>query len=172
LINDPVFFEWLESSMERLVGRDRATLSEAIEWSCRDKVALVVADEREAGSRALLNLGHTFGHAIETGLGYGEWLHGEAVAAGMCMAADLSRRLGWIGEADLTRVRALIERAGLPLDPPATLGRERFLELMSVDKKVLEDQIRLVLLKGIGNSLVTQDFDQAALINTLGAGRT
>ncbi len=167
LINDLGFFEWLEGSMERLVGRDLAALSEAIERSCRDKAALVAADEREAGSRALLNLGHTFGHAIETGLGYGEWLHGEAVAAGMCMAVDLSRRLGWIGEAELTRVRALIERAGLPVDPPGSLGRERFLELMSVDKKVLEDRVRLVLLKGIGNSLVTQDFDQAALINTL-----
>ncbi|MCP3871280.1 MAG: 3-dehydroquinate synthase [Gammaproteobacteria bacterium] len=167
LIDDVAFFEWLESAMDRLLARDPVSLSEAIERSCRDKAILVAADEREAGSRALLNLGHTFGHAIETGLGYGAWLHGEAVAVGICMAADLSRRLGWLSGTEMDRTLKLIQQAGLPLNPPEELERERFLSLMSVDKKVLSGRLRLVLLKGIGRSLVTEDFDSAALISTL-----
>jgi 3-dehydroquinate synthase len=167
LIADSEFFAWLESEMDALRGRDPMCLAAAIERSCRCKAEVVAADEREAGRRALLNLGHTFGHAIETGMGYGEWLHGEAVAAGMCMAADLSRRLGWISQADFSRACALIERAGLPTAPPGELAPEAFLELMSIDKKVLDNRLRLVLLNGIGNACVTDTFDPSKLYATL-----
>jgi 3-dehydroquinate synthase len=170
LINDPEFFDWLESNMADLVARDGAALSYAIERSCQDKAAVVAADEREAGQRALLNLGHTFGHAIETGLGYGEWLHGEAVAVGMCMAASMSARLGWMGQAEVERVRMVVAAAGLPVDPPSTLPAHRFMELMAVDKKVMDGQLRLVLMKGIGQSLISGDFDPRALDQTLHAG--
>jgi len=167
LIRDPVFFDWLETNMARLLQRDSAALIHAIDRSCRNKAELVSADELEAGQRALLNLGHTFGHAIETGTGYGNWLHGEAVGAGMCMAADMSHRLGWIGAYDLARIRALIGAAGLPIDPPANLGSERYLELMAIDKKVQDGRLRLVLLKAIGEAIVTGDFDTNALHATL-----
>lgn len=170
LINDPEFFDWLESNMANLVARDSAALSYAIERSCQDKAAVVAADEREAGQRALLNLGHTFGHAIETGLGYGEWLHGEAVAAGMCMAAAMSARLGWMDPAEVERVRAVVAAAGLPVDPPAQLPAQRFQQLMAVDKKVMDGQLRLVLMKGIGQSVISADFDPGALDQTLHAG--
>jgi len=163
LIQDPEFFAWLEINMDRLRARDAEALAWAIERSCRDKAAVVAADEREAGQRALLNLGHTFGHAIETGVGYGEWLHGEAVGAGMCMAAELSGRLGWLDERDLTRVSSLVKRAGLPTEAPVTLGTERFLELMAVDKKVLDGRLRLVLLRGIGAAVVTDEFNTGTL---------
>jgi 3-dehydroquinate synthase len=163
LIRDPAFFAWLESRMDSLLSRDAVTLAEAIERSCRNKAEVVAADELEAGQRALLNLGHTFGHAIETGLGYGHWLHGEAVAAGMCMASELSRRLGWITQEDLHRIQALTRRAGLPIDPPPSVTPTRFLELMAVDKKVLDGELRLVLLKALGNAVVTGDFDTNAL---------
>jgi 3-dehydroquinate synthase len=169
LIDDPEFFAWLEANMEPLRARDPDALALAIERSCRDKAAVVAADEREAGRRALLNLGHTFGHAIETGVGYGEWLHGEAVATGMCMAADLSHRLGWITEGDRRRILDLVARAGLPVAPPAGIGADRFLELMAVDKKVLDGRLRLVLLKGIGQAIVTDGFPAAALRATLEA---
>lgn len=169
LIRDPSFFDWIEANMGRLLARDSAALAEAIERSCRNKAEVVGADERECGSRALLNLGHTFGHAIETGTGYGAWLHGEAIAAGMCMAADLSRRLGWIGTADLERIRALTLAARLPIAPPPGLGPERFTELMAVDKKVLGGRLRLVLLRCIGDAVVTADFDPGALQDTLSA---
>lgn len=169
LINDADFFTWLEANMEALVARDRDALAYAIERSCTDKARVVAADEKESGQRALLNLGHTFGHAIETGMGYGEWLHGEAVGAGMCMAADLSRRLGWIGDADLVRVIDLIRRAGLPTAPPDDLTGSRFLELMAVDKKVLDGQLRLVLMKSLCESIVTADFDAEKLREAVGA---
>jgi 3-dehydroquinate synthase len=130
---------------------------------------VVAADEREAGRRALLNLGHTFGHAIETGVGYGEWLHGEAVGAGLCMAGALSRRLGWITDTELARIVDLVRAAGLPVEPPPGIGTERFLELMAVDKKVLDGRLRLVLLKGIGKALVTDGFPLQALRETLDA---
>jgi 3-dehydroquinate synthase len=167
LIRDRAFFEWIEGSIGALLERDPDALGYAIERSCRNKAEVVGADERESGSRALLNLGHTFGHAIETGTGYGAWLHGEAIAAGMCMAADLSHRLGWTDGADLERVRALTVAAGLPTSPPPGLGPERFLELMAVDKKVLAGRLRLVLLRAIGQAVVTGDFDPAALTATL-----
>ncbi|THF60211.1 3-dehydroquinate synthase [Pseudothauera rhizosphaerae] len=154
LIRDLDFFVWLEGNLERLLERNPAAIAYAIERSCRNKAEVVAADETEQGERALLNLGHTFGHAIETGLGYGEWLHGEAVAAGTVMAARLSHALGWLGEKDLERAVALFRRAGLPVSGPA-LGAERYLELMAHDKKVEAGRMRLVLLKAIGRAVVS-----------------
>jgi 3-dehydroquinate synthase len=169
LIRDPALLAWLEGNLERLLAREPGALAHAIEQSCRNKAEVVAADERESGTRALLNLGHTFGHAIETGVGYGEWLHGEAVAAGMCLAADLSARLGWIGPAEVARVRRLVERARLPTDPPSGLGPDRFLELIAVDKKVLAGRLRLVLLRALGEAVVTDAFDPGLLRATLEA---
>ncbi|MBE7424164.1 MAG: 3-dehydroquinate synthase [Zoogloeaceae bacterium] len=156
LVRDPAFFEWIETNIERLLARDDAALTCAIERSCANKAEVVAADERESGERALLNLGHTFGHAIEAGLGYGDWLHGEAVAAGTVMAAELSRRLGWMAAADCRRVAALLKRAGLPTQAPP-LGAERYLELMTRDKKVDAGKLRLVLLKRIGEGAVSAE---------------
>ncbi|HMY78251.1 MAG TPA: 3-dehydroquinate synthase [Thauera aminoaromatica] len=149
LIRDPDFLAWLELNLDRLMARDTDALAWAIERSCRNKAEVVAADETEQGERALLNLGHTFGHAIETGLGYGEWLHGEAVAAGTMMAAELSRRLGWIDAAAVARIEALLERARLPVWGPR-FGVERYVELMSHDKKVEAGKLRLVLLRALG----------------------
>ena len=171
LIRDPAFLDWLEKNMDGLLRRDAASLADAIERSCRNKAEVVAADERESGERALLNLGHTFGHAIETGMGYGVWLHGEAVAAGMCMAAALSARLGWIGAADLARMESIIGRARLPVRGPAALEPARMLELMAVDKKAQEGRIRLVLLKAVGKAVVTADYDPALLREVLTAYR-
>ena len=131
------------------------------------KARIVEQDEREAGARALLNLGHTFAHAIETHTGYDRWLHGEAVAVGLCMAADLSQRLGWLSPADAQRCAKLVARAGLPTQPPQDLAAPRFLDLMGHDKKVKAGQLRLVLMRRIGEALVTADFDRAALDATL-----
>lgn len=156
LIRDMPFFEWLEGNMDRLRARDPEALTQAIERSCSNKADLVAADETESGVRALLNLGHTFGHAIEAGLGYGEWLHGEAVAAGTVMAMELSRRLGWLSEADLARIVSLFKRAGLPVQGPA-LGATRYLELMALDKKVAAGKLRLVLLEAMGRGMVSSD---------------
>lgn len=169
LINDPEFFDWLASNMTSLVARDPAALIYAIERSCADKAAVVAADELEAGQRALLNLGHTFGHAIETGMGYGAWLHGEAVGAGMCMAAAFSQRLGWMTQGDVDRIVEVIGAAGLPTAPPAEVTAERFLELMAVDKKVMDGQLRLVLMHGIGKAAVTSDFNMDSLRQSLDA---
>jgi len=167
LIGDPEFFVWLEQNVQHLLAREPAALAYAIERSCADKAALVAADEREAGQRALLNLGHTFGHAIETGMGYGEWLHGEAVGAGICMAAAMSAHLGWLDEQQLDRVKRLIAVAGLPVGPPSEMSAERFAELMAVDKKVLDGQLRLVLMRDIGRAEIYADFDPEALRQTL-----
>ncbi|MBT9518919.1 MAG: 3-dehydroquinate synthase [Methyloversatilis discipulorum] len=156
LIRDREFFDWLEINMPRLLARDTEALAFAIERSCRNKADVVIEDETEAGVRAHLNLGHTFGHAIETGLGYGEWLHGEAVAAGTLMAAELSRRLGWLTDDDVARIHRIHESAGLALRGPK-LGVERYLELMSHDKKVEAGKLRLVLLKRIGEAVVYGD---------------
>ncbi|HFD80101.1 MAG TPA: 3-dehydroquinate synthase [Gammaproteobacteria bacterium] len=169
LIQDAAFFAWLEQNMPRLLARDSDALIHAIEHSCRCKAEIVAADEREAGRRALLNLGHTFGHAIETGMGYGAWLHGEGVAAGMVMAADLSARHGWLEAGDVERIRALLRAARLPVEPPAGMDRERFLELMAVDKKAVDGGLRLVLLDAIGAARVRSDFDPALLDLTLSA---
>ena len=167
LIRDLDFFIWLEENMDRLVQRDTVSLSQAILRSCVNKAEVVAEDELEGGVRALLNLGHTFGHAIEAGMGYGNWLHGEAVATGMLMAADLSARSGWISRQDVHRTGALLERAGLPVQPPAELDVVRYLQLMKVDKKVVDGRIRLVLLKKIGQAFVSDDYDTGLLRQTL-----
>jgi len=166
LIRDLPFLDWLEANMEGLRARDGELLAHAIERSCANKAEVVAADEYETakeGGRALLNLGHTFGHAIETGLGYGEWLHGEAVAAGTMMAVELSRRLGWLSAAEVDRVRALLQRAGLPVTG-ADLGAERYLELMSHDKKVIAGSLRLVLLKAMGNAVTFADAPRGEIV--------
>lgn len=163
LIRDLPFLEWLEANMDRLMGRDAEALSFAIERSCANKAEVVAGDELETakeGGRALLNLGHTFGHAIETGMGYGEWLHGEAVAAGTMMAIELSRHLGWIGDADFERTEQLFKRARLPIRGPK-LGAERYIDLMGHDKKVIAGRLRLVLLKGLGNAITWADAPQS-----------
>jgi 3-dehydroquinate synthase len=171
LIRDADFFTWLESNIDALRRRDPAALSQAIERSCRNKADVVAADENESGLRAILNFGHTFGHAIETGLGYGEWLHGEAVGAGMMLASDLSRRLGWISLQETARIKALLLRAGLPVSAPAEMTPARFRELMSVDKKVLAGKLRLILLKRIGDAVITDDFPLPLLNETLEAAQ-
>jgi 3-dehydroquinate synthase len=167
LINDPELFDWLENNVESLLSRDPESLAFAIERSCIDKAQVVAADELEAGQRALLNLGHTFGHAIETGVGYGGWLHGEAVGAGMCMAARLSVEHGWITQQEEERIISLVGKSGLPTKPPGELDADRILELMAVDKKVQDGNLRLVLMKGIGKTFVTDRFDLDRLKNTL-----
>ena len=154
LIRDLPFFEWLEANMPKLLARDPEALAYAVQRSCANKAEVVAADERETGDRALLNLGHTFGHAIETGLGYGEWLHGEAVAAGTLIAARLSCLLGWLSADDVLRIEKLFVLAGLPVKGPA-LGAGRYLDLMSHDKKVVDGRLRLVLLTAIGKAVVS-----------------
>ena len=170
LIQDAVFFSWLEEHMEKLLARDTGALIYAVEKSCQCKADIVAADERESGKRALLNFGHTFGHAIENGMGYGNWLHGEAVATGMLMATELSARQGWLDKPSLDRVRKMLVKARLPIEPPGELGRERFLDLMSVDKKVLDGRLRLILLDAIGAAKVSSDFDPQLLDQTLNHG--
>jgi len=167
LIGDLEFLNWLEQNLDKLMARDPQALAYAIERSCSDKARVVAADEREAGQRALLNLGHTFGHAIETGTGYGAWLHGEAVAAGVCMAADLSCRMGWLKPEELARIETLIRRARLPTRAPKSLSSGQLRELMGVDKKVEAGKLRLVLPKGLGHAVITQDFPSTLLDETL-----
>jgi 3-dehydroquinate synthase len=171
LIRDPEFFDWLEANTAALLAREPSALAEAIERSCRNKAEVVAADELESGQRALLNLGHSFGHAIEAASGYGNWLHGEAVAAGMAMAAGMSRRLGWIDAASEDRIRRVIAGFGLPVEPPASIPVERWLELMAVDKKVQAGTLRLVLLRSIGDAVVSADFSSEDLIATIAASR-
>lgn len=168
LIRDVQFLEWLEAHMSRLRGRDEALLEEAVYRSCAHKAIVVAADERETGERALLNLGHTFGHAIETGMGYGEWLHGEAVAAGTVMAARLSCQMGWLAEADVQRVEQILAAAGLPIRGPR-LGAEKYLELMRHDKKVQDGKLRLVLLKSIGEAVVSDAATEPEILSTIEA---
>lgn len=156
---DADFTQWLEGNMERLLARDPSALTYAIRRSCELKAQIVAEDERESGRRALLNFGHTFGHAIETGLGYGTWLHGEAVAAGMVMAAEVSARCGLIGADVPQRVRALIARAGLPVEGP-DMPPDRYLELMSVDKKAAQGKTRFVLLEAVGRSALRASTDE------------
>ncbi|MEM7406103.1 MAG: 3-dehydroquinate synthase [Pseudomonadota bacterium] len=167
LIRDPDFFDWMETHLPDLVGLDLDLLAEAIRRACQNKADVVAVDEREHGERALLNLGHTFGHAIETGLGHGQWLHGEAVSAGICMAADMSARMGRLRQDAVARINTLFERAGLPRRAPSTVSPDRFLELMAVDKKVLAGNLRLILLNDIGESFITSDFEPELLRATL-----
>ncbi len=171
LIQKDDFSCWLEQNMDKLLARDPDYIAEAIETSCQCKADVVAADEKEAGVRALLNLGHTFGHAIETGTGYGNWLHGEAVAVGMLMAADLSMREGWLTPNDVKRVEDLIDRANLPTRAPASMHYKRFMELMAVDKKVRAGKINLVLYRALGDAFVTDEFDPAKLEQTIEAHR-
>ena len=167
LIYDAEFFVWLEDNIDALVNKDHTALHHAIEQSCRIKAEVVAKDEREGGLRAILNLGHTFGHAIEAHQGYGQWLHGEAVGAGMLMAADLSQRLGWIDAETVERTEHLLSRAGLPTASPSNMGPADFLKYMSVDKKVLNNTLRLVLLRSLGHAVVTEDFSHDELMQTL-----
>lgn len=169
LISDYDFFVWLENNMDALIAGDEAALAYAVKRSCENKASVVAQDEREGGIRAILNLGHTFGHAIETAQGYGNWLHGEAVAAGMVMAADLSWRRGAISEEDLARTIRLLQRANLPVKAPADMTPAQFMELMGVDKKVLDGRLRLVLLAAMGEAIVTSDIDAAMLQETFDA---
>ncbi len=167
LIQDAGFFAWLERHIEELLDLREEVLIEAIYRSCACKAEVVAADERESGRRALLNLGHTFGHAIEAGMGYGRWLHGEAVGTGMAMAARMSEHMGWLSRSERERAEALIARAGLQVSPPPEVGAERFRELMAIDKKVMDGRLRLVLLQSIGAAVVTGEFPREALENTL-----
>ena len=167
LLGDAGFFAWLEEHLEALLELDPAVTAETIGRCCRIKADVVAADEREHGVRALLNLGHTFGHAIETGLGHGAWLHGEAVAAGLCMAAHMSSRCGMIARGTRDRVVDLVRRAGLPTRGPARLSTEELLGLMRVDKKTRDGNVRLVLLQEIGRARLVEDYDPRDLRATI-----
>jgi len=167
LIRDRSFLSWLEENMASLLARDPTALSHAIYESCRHKAEVVAADELERGGRALLNLGHTFGHAIEAGMGYGNWLHGEAVAVGMVMAAELSCRLGWLKRADVVLVEKILSMAKLPIRAPAELSVAAMREHMAVDKKVTEGKLQLVLLKALGDAILTDDFSEKLLNDVL-----
>ncbi|BBB28318.1 3-dehydroquinate synthase [Neptunomonas japonica] len=169
LIYDYTFFCWLEENIDGLVARDPDILMQAILRSCEIKAEVVAQDEKEGGIRAWLNLGHTFGHAIETHQGYGRWLHGEAVAAGTMMAMALSLSMGWLSPEDVDRARTLFEKTNLPILPPDNMGEDDFLELMSVDKKVLNGELRLVLLETLGKAVVTADYSKEKLMRVLSA---
>ncbi len=163
LLGDAEFLTWLEQNMAGLMAQNETLLQEAITRSCQNKAQIVAADERESGARALLNLGHTFGHAIETQMGYGQWLHGEAVAVGMWLAADLSRRLGWLTSAEVERVAQLLIAANLPIHPPKEMTVTSFLDAMAVDKKNLDGQLRLILLRKLGQAELV-DFKQLNIL--------
>lgn len=167
LLGDLGFFEWLEQHIEDLLKRDDEALRHAIASSCAHKARIVAADEREKGQRALLNLGHTFGHAVEAHLQYRDWLHGEAVAVGMLMAADLSQRHGWIPAADTARVRKILQRTGLPVEIPRDLEAAQMLHLMSGDKKTAAGRIRLVLYRALGEAFLSADYEDKLLRETL-----
>lgn len=154
--------------MDNLLARDSEALQYAVLRSCQNKAEVVALDERESGERALLNLGHTFGHAIESGMGYGTWLHGEGVAAGTIMAADLSQRMGWISQADVERIRMLFVRANLPVAAP-DLGIEKYLDYMGHDKKVEGGKMRFVLLKRVGQAVVEGQVPEDLLLQTIEA---
>jgi 3-dehydroquinate synthase len=169
LICDEPFLPWLAERMPALRALDGNALTEAIERSCAAKARVVGVDERESGLRAILNLGHTFGHAIETQMGYGVWLHGEAVSAGTVMALEMSARLGWISTDERDAAIRLLRSAGLPVVPPTDMTPEHFLQHMAVDKKVLDGQLRLVLLRRIGEAVVTAEYPREVLEATLAA---
>lgn len=167
LICDEPFYRWLQQHMPKLLAREEAALAEAIERSCANKALVVSADEREGGVRAILNLGHTFGHAIETAQGYGQWLHGEAVAVGMLLALELSARRGLVSADEVTGLRDLLTLAGLPVEPPADMSAAAFLELMGRDKKVVDGRLRLVLLEAIGKACIVDDAEEQELVDLL-----
>ncbi len=168
LIKDIELFIWLEKNIQKLIDRDPESLAYAVHRSCKNKAQIVAEDELEqSGKRALLNYGHTFGHAIETGTGYGNWLHGEAVACGMLMAARLSIKQGWLTKQDYSRIETLIKAANLPTQVPKNMNVEEFLQLMSVDKKVRDGKLYLVLLNKIGEANLTANFNDNLLEETL-----
>lgn len=167
LIRDIFFFEWLETNVDKLLNRDKHALAYAIERSCINKAEIVSEDETETGVRATLNLGHTFGHAIETGVGYGTYLHGEAVAIGTCQAADLSRRIGWLTDSDVNRIVALFKKCNLPTIPPTKLNSSQFLDLMAVDKKNVDGKIRLILLTKLGTATLPIEIENKLIVQTL-----
>lgn len=167
LIHDELFFTWLEQNIDKLMQRDYTLLSEVILVSCQTKADVVAIDEKESGIRAILNLGHTFGHAIESAMGYGNWLHGEAVAVGMVMAVDLSVRHHWIEPDVKQRTIELIQNAKLPVRPPQDMTVERYMDIMAIDKKVDRGVIKFVLLKQLGQAIVTDDYDPCLLKQTL-----
>lgn len=169
LIRDLPFFEWMEANMQRLLERDPQALAYAIDHSCQNKAEVVAADEKEGGVRATLNLGHTFGHAIEAASGYGKWLHGEAVGTGMLLAADLSARMGLLSKAEVHRIENILDKALLPTRAPASMDFEAFMKFMAVDKKVEAGNIRLILLKRIGEAIITADYDPQLLKATIDA---
>lgn len=166
---DLEYFDWVAGNLRAIQAGDTEALITMVKRSCEIKARIVAEDERESGVRALLNLGHTFGHAIENGLGYGEWLHGEAVGAGMVMAADLSYRLGMLSLVDGMRLKDLVAAAGLPVAPPPALGNE-MLKLMARDKKATDEGLRFVLLESIGNACLRSNVDETQLASTLKAG--
>ena len=166
-INDIEFIHWIDENMHNLLNRDPETLAYAIYRSCEHKAKIVAADEKETGQRALLNLGHTFGHAIETGMGYGKWLHGEAISAGMVMAAKLSQAHGWVSESEVKSIQTLLKKANLPVDPPKEISAQQFNQLMAIDKKVQDGALHLILMKSLGNSIISSDFDKNALQRVL-----
>ncbi|RLA16063.1 MAG: 3-dehydroquinate synthase [Gammaproteobacteria bacterium] len=167
LIHDADFFDWLEQNIELLKNRDYAALCQAILVSCNIKAEVVSLDERESGIRAILNLGHTFGHAIEATMGYGNWLHGEAVATGMVMAADLSQRQQWIDRTVKLRTISLLEQANLPVRSPPEMSVDDYMQAMVIDKKTVNGTIKLVLLKKLGEAVISSDYDPALLEKTL-----
>jgi 3-dehydroquinate synthase len=167
LISDQSFYRWLQEHMPRLLAREEAALAEAIERSCAIKAEVVAADEREGGLRAILNLGHTFGHAIETGQGYGQWLHGEAVATGMLLALELSARRGWIAPKEVDDFRELLLGMHLPVHIPEDMDATTFMALMSRDKKVIDGRLRLVLLEDIGAACIVDDATEQELRDLL-----
>lgn len=166
-IYDRTFLQWLEDNIQGLMARDWDLVETAIVRSCEIKAAVVEADERESDVRAILNFGHTYGHAMESFMGYGQWLHGEAVGAGMVMASELSRDVGWISEQDHRRVVALVEQCALPTAPPEQMNATAFMRYMSLDKKVLAGKLKLVLLKSLGEAVVTSQFSDGALLSQL-----
>lgn len=171
LICDAPFFDWLEHNIAALMARDADVLAEAVYRCCVNKAEVVASDEREGGRRAILNLGHTFGHAIETAEGYGSWLHGEAVAAGMVLALELSAKMLLIDQGVVARATKLLVAANLPVQPPSKMSVGQFLQLMARDKKVIDGQLRLVLLKSLGDAFVTSDVelsDVSAVLTSAG----
>ena len=169
LIHDGEFFDWLEVNIDGLSSLDQGLLAQAVLVSCQNKARVVELDERESGLRAILNLGHTFGHAIETVMGYGNWLHGEAVAAGMVMAIDLSIREGLVDETVRQRTVTLLQRAGLPVIPPTEITVEQYLDAMAIDKKNVDGRIKLVLLNALGDAFITDEYNHDKLLQTLAA---
>ncbi|MAS00494.1 MAG: 3-dehydroquinate synthase [Nitrosomonadales bacterium] len=166
LIRDIHFFEWLEKNIDSIIKRDSQLLIESVIRSCKNKADIVESDELESNIRAILNLGHTFGHAIETATGYGKWLHGEAIASGMVMAAYLSEQMGWLKKDEFKRIKSLIIRSNLPINPP-DISKKDFLDLMQLDKKTKANQINLVLQQGIGKAILTGDYDKEKFHHTL-----